>query len=228
MIKEILFVYASPRGRNSLSRGLAEHFERQARRLGYNGKVIRRDLAADPPPFVSDAWIRAAFTDAAARSEADRKILDQSDTYLSELASADLIVLATPMHNYGMPALLKAWIDQVVRIGETFSFDLARGDFPLEPIFAGKRMLVLSSRGEFGFQGGIRTDWNHLDPHIATVARYLGVDRDNIRTVAVEFQEFKDERHQESLACARREIERLAGEFFSTESVRPAFAETPR
>ena len=37
------------------------------------------------------------------------------------------------MYNYGMPAQLKAWFDQIIRINKIFDFDLARGDFPLQP-----------------------------------------------------------------------------------------------
>ena len=58
------------------------------------------------------------------------------------------------MHNYGMPSALKSWFDKVIRIEKTFTFDLARGDFPLEPIMGGKTLVVLSSRGEFGFGPG--------------------------------------------------------------------------
>ena len=53
-----------------------------------------------------------------------------------------------------MPAALKAWFDQVVRIDKTFTFDLTRGDAPLEPILVGKTLILLTSWGEFGFAAG--------------------------------------------------------------------------
>ena len=62
---------------------------------------------------------------------------------------------------------------------------------------SGKRLVVLSARGEFGFApGGVRERWNHLDPHIATCAHYVGVARSDIHTVAIEYQEFGDTRHR--------------------------------
>ncbi len=123
------------------------------------------------------------------------------------------------MYNYGMPSALKAWFDQVIRVGRTFSFDLARGDWPLEPLLSGKRMVVLSARGEFGFQpGGIRAGWNHLDPHIATCAAYLGVARDGIHLVDVEYQEFHDERFSKSLADADERVDALAQDLASASS----------
>ncbi len=43
-----------------------------------------------------------------------------SDTLIEQLRSADTVIIATPMHNFTVPSCLKAWIDHIVRIGETF------------------------------------------------------------------------------------------------------------
>ncbi|GAB3038712.1 NAD(P)H-dependent oxidoreductase [Bowmanella dokdonensis] len=162
---------------------------------------IRRDLGAQPPEFISEDWIAACFTPTEQRTEAQRQILALSDTLIEEVARADIILLSTPMYNYGMPAALKAWFDQVIRINKTFSFDLTRGDFPLAPIMSGKSMVVLSSTGEFGFEaGGIRQQMNHLVPHIRTVSHYLGVE--HLFDLQVQYQEFKDQRHQDSKSTA--------------------------
>lgn len=113
------------------------------------------------------------------------------------------------MYNYGMPALLKAWFDQIIRINKTFDFDLARGDKPLAPIFSGKTLVIITSSGEFGFEkGGINEHKNHLAPHIRTLSKYLGVEV--IYEVASEYQEFGDERHEKSLRDAESTIEDLA------------------
>jgi FMN-dependent NADH-azoreductase len=207
----ILHLDASARAARSLSRRLSQRFVDAW--LGHrpNDRVIRRDLAADPPPHVTEAWIAAAFTPAHRRDAAMRKTLAWSDKAIAELEAADLIVLGTPMYNYGMPSALKAWFDQVIRVGRTFTFDLRRGDWPIEPVLAGKRLVVLSPRGEFGFgPGGVRAGRNQLDPHIRTCAPFLGVAEDAIHTIAVEYQEFGDERHARSLAVAEAEASALA------------------
>ena len=207
----ILHLDASPRTVRSLSRRLSQRFVDAWRMRRPNDPVIRRDLAADPPPHVTEAWIAAAFTPEGSRDAAIRATLAWSEVAIAELEAADLIVLGTPMYNYGMPSALKAWFDQVIRVGRTFSFDLRRGDWPIEPILAGKRLVVLSARGEFGFMpGGVRGHLNQLDPHIATCAPFLGVARDAIHTIAVEYQEFGDERHARSLAKAEADTRALA------------------
>jgi FMN-dependent NADH-azoreductase len=209
----LLHLDASVRGDRSLSRRLSRTFVDAW--LGRNpaDRVIRRDLGAEPPPLMSAGWIAAAFTPPDRRDAAMRDALAWSDAAIDELAAADLIVLGTPMHNYGMPSALKAWFDQVIRIGRSFSFDLARGDFPIQPILSGKRLVVLSSRGEFGFApGGARARFNHLDPHLATVARYVGVAERDIHAVAIEYQEFGDIRHARSVAEAEARAVALAEE----------------
>jgi len=140
-----------------------------------------------------------------------RFALAWSDAAIDEVEAADVIVLGTPMYNYGMPSALKAWFDQVIRISRTFSFDLARGDWPIEPMLHGKRLVVVSSRGEFGFApGGVRERLNQLDPHLATCARFLGVASDSMHTIAIEYQELGGERHARSLAAAEADTVALA------------------
>jgi FMN-dependent NADH-azoreductase len=203
----ILHLDASARTARSLSRRLSQQFVDTWRMRRPNDRVIRRDLAADPPPHVTEAWIAAAFTPAGRRDAVMQRTLAWSDAAIAELEAADLIVLGTPMYNYGMPSALKAWFDQVIRAGRTFSFDLGRGDWPIEPTMAGKRLVVLSARGEFGFMpGGVRARYNQLDPHIATCAPFLGVAEDAIHTIAVEYQEFGDARHARSLAEAEAKV----------------------
>ena len=205
----ILHIDASARQGRSLSRELSGHFVNEWRRRDPYLEVIRRDVGVNPPPFVSEQWIAAAFADPAQRTAAQAEVLAASDELIEEVQRADVIALGTPMYNYGMPAALKAWFDQVIRVNRTFTFDLARGDWPLAPTLSGKTLVVMAARGEFGFApGGIRESWNHLETHIATCAHYLGVAEQHL--IAIEYQEFGDERHHESRANAFRSAARLA------------------
>lgn len=209
----ILHLDASARVTRSLSRRLSQRFVESWLAHRPHDQVIRRDLAAGPPPHVTESWIAASFTPPEKRDATMRAVLAWSDAAIAELEAADVIVMGAPMYNYGMPSALKAWFDQVIRVGRTFSFDLDRGDWPLEPIMKGKTLVVLSARGEFGFApGGIREHWNHLDPHIITCAHYIGVARNDIHTIAIEYQEFGDDRHRNSCAEADTRTVALAAE----------------
>ncbi|WP_448045239.1 FMN-dependent NADH-azoreductase [Bradyrhizobium liaoningense] len=197
----ILHIDASVRGERSISRRLSKAFVARWLECEPEALVLTRDVGRNPPPFVTEVWVAAAFTPPEARRPDQNEELRQSDELIDELDRADVIVIGTPMYNYGMPAGLKSWFDKVIRIGQTFSFDLTRGDFPLEPVMSGKTLVVLSSRGEFGFgPGGVRERMNHLETHIFTCAHYLGVKESHV--IAVDYQEFDDERHRQSLADA--------------------------
>jgi FMN-dependent NADH-azoreductase len=72
--------------------------------------------------FIDSAWIGANFTADHERSAAQAARLDLSDRLIEELRWADRILMTTPMYNFGVPATLKAWIDQVCRAGVTFRY----------------------------------------------------------------------------------------------------------
>lgn len=214
----ILKLNASARSERSLTQRLSAHFVRNWLKHCPEDVVIERDVGKEPPPPVTEEWIACAFTSPAERSEEQAKILTLSDSLIAELKAADIILLGTPMYNYGMPSSLKAWFDQVIRVNSTFSFDLDRGDFPLEPLLSNKTLVVLTSSGEFGFQaGGERAHMNHLVPHIKTCSFYLGVSGDDdIHHIGIEYQEFGDDRHRRSIDEAHSGVVTLVEKLVKT------------
>ncbi|MEM1397233.1 MAG: NAD(P)H-dependent oxidoreductase [Pseudomonadota bacterium] len=204
----MLHIDSSARTARSHSRRLSSDFVEAWLARVPDTRVIRRDVGANPPPAINEQWIASAFTAEAERSAELKAVLSISDAYIDELVRSDVIVMGAPMYNYGMPAALKAWFDQVVRVNRTFDFDPSENIWPLSPMLMGKTLVILSSRGEFGFEpGGIRQDWNHLETHIRTLQHYLGVETSHL--IAVEYQEFGDKRHADSVARADRELQAL-------------------
>ena len=196
---------------NSISRTLANSFRKQWQKKITDTEVIYRDLGANPPYFISESWISAVFTPDEQRTTEQNALLSLSDELIDEVIKADIILLSTPMYNYGMPAVLKAWFDQVIRVNKTFTFDLSRGDFPLQPILSGKTMVLIASCGEFGFHvGGVREKMNHLGPHIEVASQYLGIEK--FYEIRSEYQEFGDQRHIKSLNYAHTEIKNLVSQ----------------
>ncbi|KZN34595.1 hypothetical protein N480_21455 [Pseudoalteromonas luteoviolacea S2607] len=194
---------------DSISKRLAHSFVKQLKENTPIESYVYRDVGANPPPFTDQDWLGAVFTPKEKRTEEQRRQLEVSDTLIDELKGAEIVLISTPMYNYGMPAQLKAWFDQIIRVNETFSFDLARGDFPLSPTLSGKTLVLLTSCGEFGFEpGGIRESMNHLAPHIRTLSKYLGCEQ--VFEIASEYQEFADLRHQASLEAAFTKARDLA------------------
>ncbi len=198
-------------GHDSISKNIALRFIDTWKQNRPKDEYIYRDVGVNPPAFITQDWVGAVFTPEEKRTPAQKERLALSDKLIAEVAVADVILISSPMYNYGMPAQLKAWFDQIIRINKTFDFDLSRGDFPLQPLFSSKTLIIVTSSGEFGFEkGGIREDSSHLTPHLRTLSKYLGVDI--IYEIASEYQEFGDNRHSMSVANAIDRAESIASE----------------
>jgi FMN-dependent NADH-azoreductase len=95
----------------SVSRALADELVRRV--VGPDDRLVERDVSRGLP-FVDVPWVAAAFGDG------DRAALSLSEELIAEAMSADELILVAPVYNLGIPATLKTWIDQVVRVGITF------------------------------------------------------------------------------------------------------------
>lgn len=195
----------------SHTRRLSQRFVQHWQALCPADQVLRRDVARQTPAFVTEDWVAAAFTPVSARSPAMHERLAESDALVDELVAADLIVIGVPMYNFGVPATFKAYIDNIVRVGRTFGFDRQRAGEPYWPMLssAGKRLVLLSSRGDHGYdEGGRLAQANHVESAVRAAFAYIGIDQ--VSSVAVEFDEFGDERLAASLAAAERQVDELA------------------
>jgi FMN-dependent NADH-azoreductase len=174
--------------------------------------VVYRDVAAQPPGPVTGEWVHAAFTAPAQREPWMHEVLSQSDRLVDELVAADLVVIGVPMYNFGIPSTLKAWIDNIVRVGRTFGFDRSRAGEPYWPLLAGqgRQLVLLGSRGDHGYEPGKRLAAdNHVEAAVMTPLRYIGID--SVHRVAIEYDEFNDERLHASIAAAESEVDDLVG-----------------
>lgn len=121
-MKQILIVESSPRGSESASRKLASKVRARLEAQYPGAKVIERDLAKDKLPHLDQPTLKAMATQDPAEAESLKDALHLSDQLIEELLSSDLLVIASPMWNFGIPSSLKAWIDHVVRAGKTFNY----------------------------------------------------------------------------------------------------------
>jgi len=130
-----------------------------------NGLVTVRELGTNPLPHL-DAATFAAFggnTD----TPATGTTLALSDTLIEELRAADVVVLAVPMYNFGIPSSLKAWIDHIARAGVTFRYT---SDGP-QGLLGSKRVIVVASRG--GQYAG--TDSDNQSAYLKQVLNFVGL-----------------------------------------------------
>lgn len=114
---KVLRIDASARRSGSISRDLND---RILARMP-EAHVTIRDLA-DGMELIDETWIGANFTPSEDRSPVQQAKLALSDTLVSEVKEADILLIGLPIYNFGVPAALKAWIDQVARAGVTFKY----------------------------------------------------------------------------------------------------------
>jgi FMN-dependent NADH-azoreductase len=167
----LLVVNSSPFLETSVSRGLTSEYVEHWKKANPTGKVITRDLAASNLKTIDAAWVGASYTPKDARSAEQKETLALSDTLLAELRAADEYVFGVPMHNFGVPAVLKLWIDQIARVGETFSYG-AEG--PKGLLLEKKATFLVSSGGAYG-AGTAMASFNHVEPYLRDAFAFLGV-----------------------------------------------------
>lgn len=116
----VLLLEASPRFGRSQSRAVAEQVIHRMKRREPALHVLHRDLAAAPPALIDEAFTEAMYVPASKQDERQRQALALSETMIGELERTGGLVISTPMNNFTVPAVLKAWIDQVLRLERTF------------------------------------------------------------------------------------------------------------
>lgn len=193
----------------SHSRALSARFVAQWQRAAPRAQVLRRDVGLAPPAHVDHAWIAAAFTAPGDATDAMRERLAESNCLIDELFASDVIVIGSALYNFGMPSTLKAWVDNIVRVGRTVDIDPSQAD-AATPLLADRprTAVVLAARGGYDQDpGGAFAHMNHLEAQLRVALEYVGI-RD-MHTIAVEHQESGGALLADSVAAAEREVDAL-------------------
>jgi len=163
----VLLVTASARQDGSVSRRFADEIVQQLQQRYEQIELTTRDVAQGIP-YVDSDWIGANFTAAEQRTAEHQATLSYSDTLVDEVQQADLILLATPIYNFSVPASLKAWIDMVARVGRTFRYT---SDGPVGLLQDKKAYAVIASGGT---QIGSEIDF--ASGYLKHVLGFIGID----------------------------------------------------
>lgn len=167
----LLHLESSPLGETSISRHLTNEFVENWQQANPEGTVLLRDLTTTIIPPISAEWIGAIYSPPDTLTPAQKQLTALSDTLIAELVAADEYVLGVPMHNFGIPSMLKLWIDQVARVNKTFSY--ATGT-PVG-LLAGKKATILIASGGIYDAGTKMASFNFVEPYLRTVLGFLGV-----------------------------------------------------
>lgn len=167
----LLHIDSSPLYGRSVSRELTGAFVTQWKASHPDGKVIERDLNATTILPISGEWVGAVFTPEETQTPEQKKLLTLSDSLIAELQQADEYVIGVPMHNFGVPSALKLWIDQIARVGKTFSY----ADGVPKGLIVGKKATFLIATGGIYDAQTQMASFNFVEPYLRSLFGFLGL-----------------------------------------------------
>jgi FMN-dependent NADH-azoreductase len=167
----LLHIDSSPLYGRSVSRELTIAFVTQWKASHPDGRVVERDLNATAMPPINAEWVGAVYTPEEARTPQQKQLLSLSDSLLAELEQADEYVFGVPMHNFGVPSVLKLWIDQIARVGRTFSYSDGK---PKGLIIGKKATFIVATGGTYDADTQMAS-FNFVEPYLRSVFSFLGV-----------------------------------------------------
>jgi FMN-dependent NADH-azoreductase len=164
----LLTILASPRGDYSISRALAAEFTSAWKGKHGDGTVVERDLYKTHLPFIDLPWIAGAYTPAEDHSPEMAEAVTVSNELIGELFAADQILIATPMYNFSTPAILKAYIDHIVRFNVTFNAQY-------EGLVNGKHCTLIIASGGVYTPGAFMESWDRETSYLKMILGFIGI-----------------------------------------------------
>ncbi len=174
----LLHIDSSPMGAASVSRHLSNTFVENWKKAHPGGTVVTRDLTTSGLVSITAAWVAAAYTPVEQRTAEQKAVLAKSDELVAELQAADEYVIGVSMHNFGVPSVMKQWIDQIARVGVTFAYV----DGAPKGLLTGKKATFVLAAGATYGPGAATEALNFVEPYLNTIFGFLGVSNVEFHT----------------------------------------------
>jgi FMN-dependent NADH-azoreductase len=199
---KLLEIQSSVRQEGSISRRLSQTLISAIAQREPSLQVQTLDVGTQPPNHPTELWTTANYLDPNDRTPAMNAALAESENLIEQLRWADRILLGVPMYNFSVPSTLKAYLDNIVRINRTFTFD--RATFAFEGLVTGKKALIITpSAGNF-VMGTPLGGMNFCDSYLRSVLGFIGIT--NVAVVPVPSQFADDELRQREIATAEAKL----------------------
>lgn len=198
----VLHIDTSSRLDRSHSRSLAREFLEQWKTYHSDATITHRDLALHPVPYIDDTWVTAKFTPADQYTPELAAAIALSDELVDEFLAADRYVLSTPMYNFGIPAVLKSYIDYIVRPRRTFTAT----ENGFKGLVTDKKMILVHARGSDFRPGSTYDAVNFQEPYLKTIFGFIGIADIQV----INANGLNTELRDQELAAARATAQTLA------------------
>lgn len=188
MSKKILNIVTSIKGDASFSNKLSNAILEKLKVEYETIELQTLDLSKTPLPYLNELNISAFYTPEEQQTDAQKETLKDSDKATKDLIDADIIVIGVPLYNFGIPAVLKGWIDQVARAGKTFSYD----ENGPKGLLTDKKVFLSIASGAI-FSEGPYKSYDFSESYLRAVLGFLGItDVTTFRVEGTAIPDFAD------------------------------------
>ncbi|RDY57645.1 FMN-dependent NADH-azoreductase [Flagellimonas nanhaiensis] len=201
-MKTLLRIDCSSRVEGSHSRELADYFEQKWLEKHEAGKVVRTDLAEKQIPHLHNNTIEGFYTPTEYWSPALSEATAVSDELIQQLKEADELLISSPLYNYNVPSNLKAYFDQVVRIGHTFGIN----DGGYFGLLEDKIAFIITVKGGV-YKGTDMERYDFQEPYLEAVLGHMGIK-------VQQFFSLEGTANKDTLDKNRQEVQALIDELF--------------
>ncbi len=201
-----LLVKYTPREERSSSKKLLDAFKNEIK----NSEIEILDLCIDVPDLFNNESISAYIHRDYLKeelSDEQKKSLEKMDRMTRQVKSADIVVVAFPMHNFSMPASVKAWFDSVMLKGKTW--DTADGKY--FGLMGGKKALIIVSSGG-SYSNSPMINWEHALSLTTIEFQFMGFS--DVRGFLNEGMNAGDEVSSKNMQKSLADIKKIATEWY--------------
>lgn len=170
MSQKILRIITSTNGDTSFSNQLSNAVIEKLTATNPDTEVKTLDLTKTPLPYLTNSHISAVYAPEETHTQEQSEALKYSNEAIETLLESDIIVIGVPLYNFGIPAVLKGWIDQVARAGKTFSYS---ADGP-KGLVTDKKVYLSIASGAI-FSEGPYKSYDFSESYLRTVFGFLGM-----------------------------------------------------
>lgn len=168
----ILRIDSSARVEGSHSRQLADFVQQTWLQKHPDDHVILRDVTQPAIPHVNELAIAGFQTPPEQQTPDMKQAVSLSNELIAELKQADVLLISAPMYNFSIPSAMKAWVDQIVRVGHTFAVE----GTSFKGLLTTQQAFIVSASGAGGYQtGGPFESLNFVEPYLEKLLGFLGV-----------------------------------------------------
>lgn len=191
-MNKVLIINASVRKERSHSRKLTELFKDNWKKKNPNDQFTYREVGLEEIPPINEKWIASAFINPNERTNENQTGVELSNALIKEFKAHNVYVLGTPMYNWSIPSGLKSYIDQLMRINETWKFRSGKPDGDYVGLLENKKMFILSSRGDTGYGENEKNEhMNFQTTYLKFVFGIMGIK--DISIISLDNEEFGGE-----------------------------------